>query len=144
MTARREIDRLKVEAKISAWMTKHHGTFWRVPDIANAVNESVPAVNTCLRGMHERGAIDMERRRKRRNGKKIPYYKMVNYSTLEAHPHWLAPTAPVFTPEQLKGARTVLGFTGDLETKKLIGMAGIGKAREAYKRSEIGSIVLHI
>lgn len=129
MTARRELARQAVEAKIAAWMEKRPGRFWRIPDVANATNLPVPAVNNALRTLKERGVVVRDERRKRRNGKRIPLYQFVSYSMPGAEhftgpesapPSWLCPVPPDLTPEQIRGIRTVLGFTGNVEAKKAL------------------------
>jgi hypothetical protein len=129
MTARRELARQAVEAKITAWMEKHPGKFWRIPDVANATNLPVPAVNNALRTLKEMGVVVRDERRKRRNGKRIPLYQFIAYSMPGAEhftgpdsapPSWLCPAPPVLSPEQIKGVRTMLGFTGNIEAKKAL------------------------
>jgi hypothetical protein len=128
MTSRREANRLEVEVTITAWMNKHAGRFFRIPDIASAVNLAVPAVNNALRAMHESGAIEKETRRKRINSKKYPVYQMKLFtpptSSLFDHPgdapSWMCPIPPSLTEDQIKGIRTVLGFTGDMRAKKFL------------------------
>lgn len=110
-------------------MERHPGRFWRIPDVANATNLPVPAVNNALRTLKERGVVVRDERRKRRNGKRIPLYQFVSYSMPGAEhftgpesapPSWLCPAPPALTPEQIRGIRTVLGFTGNAEAKKAL------------------------
>lgn len=133
MTSRRELARQEAERRINEWLSRHTGKWWRVPDIANATNLPVPAVNNALRHMVEiDGSVIRDTRRKRVNGKVFPVYQMKGFylpdidaytEASEIHaapPSWLCPVPPKLTPEQIKGIRTVLGFTGDLRAKKAL------------------------
>ena len=129
MTSRREQSRLDTEEKVINWLRNHAGRFWRIPDIACSTNLPVPAVNNALRTLKERGVVVRDERRKRRNGKRIPLYQFIAYSMPGAEhftgpesapPSWLCPAPPSLTPEQIRGVRTVLGFTGNMDAKKAI------------------------
>lgn len=101
-------------------MKKHHGKWWRIPEIANAVDLSVPAVNNALYIMQASECIERTTRRKRINGKEYPLYMMHNYEAPTLGPSWISPMPPSFTEDQIKGMRTVLGFTGNLKIKKVL------------------------
>jgi hypothetical protein len=124
LTARRELARQAAEAKITVWLTKHAGRVWRIPDVANAVNLPVPAVNNALRVMHCKGIVERDERKKRRNGKVYPVYQIKSYCAPDSGPSWLCPRLPTLSPDQIKGIRTVLGFTGSIEIKAALKESG--------------------
>lgn len=121
MTSKRAVAQRAVEAKITEWMRKHAGKWWRIPDIAQGVGEAVPTVNNALRRMTEKLEVERATRLKPRNSKKYPIFKMTIYTNMiDVSPSWLCPCPPNLTPEQIKGVRTVLGFTGDLRAKEVL------------------------
>ncbi len=118
MASQREQKRLQVEVKITLWLQKHAGRYWRIPEIADACNLSNQAVNNALRGMSKRGSVEKEDRVKKHNGKRYPVYTMLQFHAPTCGPSWMCPAPPMLTPDQIKGIRTVLGFTGDVRIKK--------------------------
>lgn len=129
MTARRELARQAAENRITTWLEKHPSRWWRIVDVANGTNLPVPAVNNTLRMLNSKGTVLRDERKKRRNGKVFPVYQFRAYTMPgadhftdpeSAPPPWLCPIAPNLTPEQIRGIRTVLGFTGNLEAKKAL------------------------
>ena len=117
------IDHEALEQAITAWFERqrdnHSGEWMRIPHIAYGINQSVQAVNVALIEMHKKGLIDKDARKKRRNAKVYPVYKMT-FFTMPDGPHWFTPQAPKITKEQIRGITTVLGFTGDMTGKAMI------------------------
>lgn len=127
MTASRERDRLDAEQRILAWLEKNPGRWWRIPDIAEGARLSIPATTCTMARFESMKVVMREIRRKKRNGKRVPYYVFRLYGLAvpdvftgpnSAPPAWLCPMPPTLTKEQIKGVRTVLGFTGDVEIVK--------------------------
>lgn len=119
MTSRRASERKEAEEKIVEWLKSHRFRWWRIPDVANAVNLPVPMATVVLADLaqHDTGVIRDTRKRKR-NSKEYPVYQMRSFHAPENAPAWLCPLPPQLSPEQIKGIRTVLGFTGNMDIKK--------------------------
>lgn len=119
MASRRELEQQAARDSVMAWLRKHPGKFYRIPDIAQGANISNSAANMALHTLTERGELHVEERRKRNNGKRYPVYRFSAFGVPDG-PSWLCPQAPTFTPDQIKGLRTVLGFTGNMEIKQAL------------------------
>ena len=102
---------------VTAYMKAHSGAFLRITDVCAGTGLPVPAVNNALRQLYNMGVVVSEMRRKRGNGKRYPVYLYYNRQVPAGLPAWMSPPVPRFSDEQIKGARTVLGFTGNLGIK---------------------------
>ena len=120
MATVRQIKARQVSAVVTEYLQEHSGEFHRITDVAEATGLPIPAVNNALRRMYLHGQVVCEMRRKKVNGKRYPVYLYYHRALASGMPSWLMPEAPKFTPEQIKGARLVLGFTGNLGLKEAL------------------------
>lgn len=120
MTSRRVAARNSAEKRIIAWFEKHPGQWWRITDVAAGAGLKIPVVTSILIMLKERGVLIREDLKWKRNGKPYPVYRIPTYAAPEAGPSWLCPIPPTLTPDQIKGIRTVLGFTGDIRAKRAL------------------------
>lgn len=108
---------------VTEYLQEHPGEFHRITEVAEATGLPIPTVNNALRRMYLHGQVVCEMRRKKVNGKRYPVYLYYHRTLAAGLPAWLMPPPPKFTPEQIKGARTVLGFTGNLGLKEALKQA---------------------
>lgn len=107
-------------AVVTEYLQGHPGEFHRITEVAEATGLPIPTVNNALRRMYMHGQVVCEMRRKKVNGKRYPVYLYYHRTLAAGMPDWLMPKPPKFTQEQIKGARVVLGFTGNLGLKEAL------------------------
>ena len=118
MVTRRQREAKEVVILVTEWMVNHPCEWHRINSVAENLGLAIPKVNNALRYLSDMGVIWRDPdNRKPKNGKKYPTYWYSKVAIPECRPSWMLPAAPVFTDAQIKGVRTVLGFTGSREIK---------------------------